>query len=185
MFNRNRSIYDRKREYYRASKGKLDIKTVSKEELRLIRKRIIKQRKVDVLKARLITLLVGSIIAFALFKTYSYFQEKSVRIITEDKKAEQKIELSKTIEDYYFFIYEGDHWIEKKQWNNAIFQYKKALELFPENFDANYKLALAYSYKCGFEYEDCEVGIKLTNKLLKDMPNDSALLHIKRTFENK
>ena len=68
--------------------------------------------------------------------TYAYTKEKDP---------------NKKRSDYLFFIRDGDKYIEEEKWHNAIFQYTEALKLFPKEFDANYRLSLAYSYSCSYE----------------------------------
>jgi len=103
LFNRERSIYERKKEYYRAGKTKLDFKTVSKEELLIIRKRIIKQRKLELLKNWIIVVSVGLLFAFGTYKTLSYFQK-----VKSNTEVVEKIELKKNFDNYYYFINDGD-----------------------------------------------------------------------------
>jgi tetratricopeptide (TPR) repeat protein len=180
LFNRARSIYDRRKEYYRAGKAKLDFKTVSKKELLIIRKRIIKQRKLDALKNWIIAISIGLVFGFGTYKSIAYYQKNK-----SGTEIVKEIDLREKLRNYYFFISDGDLWIKKRHWDNAIFQYKKALELFPDDYSTLYKLALAYNYNCSNENEDCDSGLKLTKRLLIYMPNDSALIEIKKVFESK
>lgn len=85
--------------------------------------------------------------------------------------------------EYSYFLEEGDKWIKKRHWHNAIYRYEQAVKLFPNEFEANYRLALAYSYNCKFEKKDCEEGKLLTNRLLKNYSEDKGLQELKIAFE--
>ncbi|CAL2077389.1 hypothetical protein [Tenacibaculum sp. 190524A02b] len=41
---------------------------------------------------------------------------------------------------YSYFIQDGDEWLKKGHFKNAIFQYRKALEMFPNDSLAKSKL---------------------------------------------
>ena len=105
------------------------------------------------------------------------------------KKDIKSIELAKEnyliehINDYTYYIDEGDKWIEKKNWNNAVYRYEQAVKLFLKDFEANYRLALSYSYT--FENKHFEAGKTLTNRILKYHPKDPNLLELKAIFEKQ
>ena len=65
----------------------------------------------------------------------------------------------------------GDTWIEDEKWNPAIEMYKEALKLAPTNYDARYRLLLAYSYKCENMKFDCDIGQSLSDSLLNEYPD--------------
>lgn len=65
-----------------------------------------------------------------------------------------------------FLISDGDDYMENGKWHNAIFQYKKALELFPNNYDAKYRLGYAYTYRCRNEGKECIKGTEYLDKLI-------------------
>ena len=178
LFNRERSFFDRKKEYHRAGNAKLDFKKVSKEDLQIIRKRIIKQRKVKLIKNWSITIIFFSVLGFGVLKMIGAFDVDQTKIKNTDR-----LDLVINYEDYNFFIAEGDRWMRLKHWDNAIYQFKKAVELLPIDYDANFKLATAYSNKCQPNHEDCKVGIELTIQLLEIFPNDTGLINLHRLYK--
>lgn len=62
----------------------------------------------------------------------------------------------------------GDNSIEDNKWDAAITLYKKALKIYPDSYDAKYRLA--YVYKCEKIKFDCDLGKTLVNQLIKDNP---------------
>lgn len=88
-------------------------------------------------------------------------------------------------EKYLHNLQEGDKWIEQKHWGNAIYYYTNATELFPEDFDANYRLVLAYSNNCKYNNLYCRQGNKLNLRLLKYFPKNHKLVTLKNIFELK
>ena len=82
--------------------------------------------------------------------------------------------LQETKEDnkYLFFITDGDSWLSQRRWHNAIFQYKKALEIKPGNYDALYRLSMAYSFRCVATGVNCEEGKALVKRLQAYQPAD-------------
>jgi len=179
MFKRDNSFLSAKKEYYKAAQGKIDLKKATKEELSILRKKIIKQRRTENIRVWITILVLAiSIILFSFYISNKINKNKIERI----EQAEENY-LHENFNEYTYLIEEGDKWIEKKNWNNAIYRYGKAVELFPNKFEANYRLALAYSYSCQFENKNCEIGIELTNKLLKYFPDENNLIVLKKVFE--
>ena len=68
MFKRKRSFLNVKKEYYKASKGKIASKKLTKEELLLIRNKVIANRRKENIRAWLIFfVIVISIIVLGIY----------------------------------------------------------------------------------------------------------------------
>ncbi len=137
-------------------------------------------------------LIALSIFAFLLlivvFLINKPHQNKNEEQLLQQQLQQQEIDELNDIEninEYAAFIQEGDIWINKKNWHNAIFKYSQAVELFPAKYEANYRLILAYSYNCAYTNEDCELGNELNNKFLKLFPEDENLIELEQIFKNK
>ena len=176
--------------YLKALGGKIDIKKLSKKELSEIRKKVIKERKKESIKYWIISFLIAipvMIFSYNLYDNFIQYQNKKLNEnFVQDKELEKILierKEQEKIDKYYFLIADGDKWIAKQNWKNAIFQYKNAVRVFPAKYEANYRLALGYSYNCKFQNADCEKGLKLVERLLKVNPNDSDLLILKRIVE--
>ncbi len=177
MFKKERTFLSTRKEYYRAAKGKVNLKNATKEELLQLRKKIIKRRKVENIRAWAIVLviLVPAIIL-------------GVDLLNKEEKIETNETVNEeylidNLNEYTYLIEEGDKWIAKKNWNNAIYRYEQAVKLFPEELEANYRLALAYSYSCKYTHKNCEIGNALAGKLLKFFPENQDVLELQKIFE--
>lgn len=189
IFKKDSSFLSSRKEYLKAAKGEVDFKTISKEELSLLRDKVIKQRRIESLRAWIITFLIGvPIIAFGFYISNNIIQKKNQKLhelFLQEQKTQQNlevVEIEEKLKKHEFFIKDGDYWIEQGKWENAIHQYKNAVKLFPKKYNANYRLALAYSYNCKYEKMDCEKGYGLVKKLLEFAPNDNDLLDLERVF---
>lgn len=171
LFKRERTFLSRKKEYYKATGGKLDLKKATKEELALVRQKVIRQRKVEsIINWSVVLIAMGIVIGLGIY--YVKLDEKR-QLQMEDTAKDNY--LKEHINLYVYLIEEGDNWIEKRHWSNAIYFYKQAVDLFPDDYEANYRLALAYSYHCQYENKNCEAGKKLTERLLKYFPEKPEL----------
>ncbi len=183
MFKKDRSFLNTKKEDYKAAEGKIDIRKLSKEELLAIKNSVIKSRRSQLLRTLLITSLVlGSIIILVLRISNKLEKERleQVKIIEERVS---KDNLTQNTTQYNYFVKEGDLWVTKGNWDNAVFEYKIAQKIFPQKPEINYKLALAYVYNCSNFNQDCDKGKKLLDSLLLVMPNNADLLELKLVLE--
>ena len=190
IFKKDSSFMSGRKAYLKALQGEVDIRKLSKQELRKIREKVIKERKKESLKFWIISLLITIpliIFSYNLYGNFVQYQNKKLNEnFVQDKELEKiLIERKKQekTDKYYFLIADGDKWIEKQNWENAIFQYKNAVREFPTKYEANYRLALGYSYNCKYSNLDCEKGSKLVERLLRVNPNDPDLLTLKKIME--
>ncbi|MCF8371746.1 MAG: tetratricopeptide repeat protein [Bacteroidales bacterium] len=178
MFKKEKSFLNLNNDDFPTSKGKIRIVSATKEQLDKIR---IVARE-DQRKFRLAFLLVVSttlVLLIILLNTYN----NATRKPTEENMLEMEndIQLKKKL-DFDFFISDGDRWFTQGQWHNAIFQYKKALEVFPNDYDASFRLARTYTYCCEREKENCKEAVQLIDKLLLAFPEDSNIVDLKEHY---
>ena len=179
-FKKDKSFFSRRKEYLKASKGKIKSKKLSKNELLLIRNKIISNRRKENIKIGTILSLIVIIVTW--FIMYQYNIKQDFR--NQQIEVNEQIKYADDLNQFNYLISDGDKWLEKRHWNNSIFRYKEAVEIFPKEYAGNYRLALAYTYKCKFENKDCDLGKKLTNKLLRFSPNKPELLKLQSDFSN-
>ncbi|MBU2997885.1 tetratricopeptide repeat protein [Cellulophaga baltica] len=115
------------------------------------------------------------IIGFLIYSVVDHFN-------TIDNNA-KKIEFTSKRDLYLNLIDEGDSLLNKKDWQDAIYNYQKAYDLFPKEYDINYRLVAAYSYRCNDEFIDCKEAKKLLDKILNEYPNKAELLELKTSLE--
>ncbi|WP_298311352.1 hypothetical protein [uncultured Aquimarina sp.] len=96
----------------------------------------------------------------------------------------QALQFKKQERQFLLQIDKGDQWFEKGKWSNSIFYYKKAKEIFPKNYDINYRLVRSYSFECESEFQNCREAKKLLDKLFLMFPDkEKELLEIKGMLE--
>ena len=180
FFERDRTFLNAKKEYIKAA-GNVDVKTATKEQLSAIRAKIILQRKRDSIKAAIIILALVPIVIFGVVKarqSYISSQEFAMEKNAEVRKAEDTIKRNKYLE----CIDDGDKWLRKNHWHNAIFQYRAALNLYPSDFDANYRLVLALTYRSQQTNQSNSEALNLVNKLIKSRPDDVDLYKVRTSL---
>lgn len=94
----------------------------------------------------------------------------------------QKQSIQNNNSKFQFYIQEGDQWFDQGNFYNAIFQYKKGLALFPNRFEAHYRLCLGYSYGCRYDQQGCEEGKQALEEALALFPENQDLLQLRRFF---
>lgn len=108
-------------------------------------------------------------------------------------KPTNKAEAAKPAENaaqYQYFINAGDDWMKQNHWANAAFEYQKALEHFPRDYQAHVRLATIYTYSCKHEQKNCEAAEMLIQRLLSQKPESADLyllrasLHLARGDED-
>lgn len=65
-------------------------------------------------------------------------------------------------------ISSGDEWLEKGKYYNAIFQYKLALEVFPKDSIATFRLIDATDLNCKVHNKNCGESDAFMDQYLKD-----------------
>ncbi|MBT0607385.1 tetratricopeptide repeat protein [Aequorivita echinoideorum] len=178
-FFESKNFKTTKREYHKVTGRQFNIKKASPEELLAIRKKIKSNRKRESRKfAILLCISLPLIFAGLYFGIYNFslgFPELEVTSFQIQKDE---------IEKYHFYVNDGDAWLAKGNYHNAVFQYKKALQLFPNDFEANYRLALGYSYKCQYDFKDCRKGKILIDKLSEQFPHNQKIKEIEYIFHH-
>ena len=163
-FDRGSDFADIKRAYQKARKGKTSKKEISKEELAEIRNRVIQMRRRDqfIKLSVLGSILLLICLAGYLNRDLLIPDTNSQTIVTTDS-IEKK-------ERFLYCIEDGDKWLKKNGWHNAIFQYEEALRLSPENTSVKKRLAIAYTYRCRATKVDCEKAKTSIEELINSEP---------------
>ena len=183
MFKKGRNLMNMSKKDFSSEKGEINLKeksiynsdfyaAQSKNQVEETR-----EKKKIYLGVSFITL----VILILTFLAANFIYNNNQEIILQQQQIDELIYIDK-INEYTSYIDEGDSWIEKENWHNAIFRYKQAVDLFPKKYEANYRLILAYSYNCAYKNKDCEIGNKLNTRFLKLFPNDENLHKLDRIF---
>ena len=176
MFRTQGTFLNRKNEYFRAANGEADFKKTSPNDLIKVRNIIALHKKKET-RSFIMALFIASMLLLAMLSFGADVWKSGVfnpsPIYSEKDSFNNSLEKKQAA--YLFFIEDGDNYIVEQHWNNAIFQYWRAIELFPTEFDARYRLVIAYGYKCQNTGKDCAAGKKLWEELLVGNPDKIAL----------
>lgn len=169
-----------KNQYIRITGEAFDYKSASKEELAKIRTKFTLQRNKSI-KLQILSLILILVTSLLLVKYAIIEPNKKSELL---RLQEQQLNLkSKLNLQFAFFIKDGNTWFDKGKYENALFQYKKAYKLKPEDYKANYHLCLGYGYLCIYKNKDCNEGKEIWIKTIEKYPESTELKYLQRLFE--
>ena len=174
-FTKERSFLNLKETDLKGASGKRRFKPYSKEAIKKIKAKFQRKRKQEKVLFAFLGLLF-----FLLFIFIGTFLIKEVLQEQNDRK---QLNIQKQEQAYLKHIAFGDRWFSESNWHNAIFYYKKALELYPNDYDSSYRLLQAYGQNCEKELEDCAKAKDLLDELLvKFSDKKSELTQLKEVL---
>lgn len=173
-FKKDRTFLSLSREDFKAINAKLNLKNATKEELALLRAKLVKERKRTY---RINLIVIFSILCFGAVTVFYFIHRNNLRE-AQLRTQEEEISLIENYNQFVYYIQDGDRWMEKSHWHNAIYRYEQAAKLLPMEFEANYKLALAYSKNCQNNNEDCEKAKAMLVHLNEMFPDESSIVSI-------
>lgn len=143
LFKGGKSYFRAKEAYRKAAGGELAFRTATPHERAIIRSKIKKEYRREKIIIALIALLIFSI---AIWLTVQFWplnpapkKIHSITITTSDF-----IEFNK-------YMDEGDKWMEKNKWFNAIYEYDKGYTIILENHSSISQKGLRLEYQDRFE----------------------------------
>ena len=167
MFKKEWGYKNAKKNYIKSAGGVEKYKRLNDFQKKLIRTQIRKEQSADRKKMITLMAIIVSIFIVSLLKLeYGSDAKMNERRALYIEK--QNIEQAE--ERYLEYLVSGDNWIDDDKWDAAITLYQKALHIYPNSYDAKYRLALAYSYKCERMKFDCDLGKTLVSNLLLNNP---------------
>ena len=177
MFKKERRYFKIKRNYENQAGGIEILKKLSEQEKEKIRNEI---RRKSIKERYFINITTIIFIISFTIGLYFIFTSSNKDFITNKKG----LIIKEKENNYLDFLKYGDTWIEEGKWDAAIYNFEKAIKLYPNSYDAKHRLALAYSYKCQKLKYDCYLGEQLTQQLLLDYPNNkNQLLRLDSVFK--
>ncbi|MGB0888579.1 MAG: hypothetical protein ACPGSL_10685 [Vicingaceae bacterium] len=178
LLGKRYTYFDAKKDYLIAYKGlEISNRRATPEQLKAIKALIRKQKKAERLR---VTIALCIISPFIIFGTYKF-----IKSLDSEVAQHEVVVKKKNVDKYLFHIDDGDYMLSKGKWNNAIFQYTRASEIFPNEYDAQYRLALAYSYKCKYTGDACGRSDSLVNRLLEHFPDNEEVKTLRISLDNK
>jgi len=139
FFKKDKSISERKKELLKNHIGELQFKDVTSEELQTIKEGIRKKAKRRNLKnivyLGFVFLLVTCLIIFNHLKTIEHEKELQLKATAHLNQEHLK--------KYNAYIEDGENQFKKHHWKNAIYFYKKALIVKPNDSLASIRLLIS------------------------------------------
>lgn len=180
-FKKERTFRNINPEDIKIPNTKIKTKKATKEQLEKIKKRTIREEKKE--KYVQITLLLVSIVLFSflVFKIYSRISESNKNEILN----QQQLQTSQALEKYNNYIElitGGDKYLKQNLWSNALLYYTEALELFPQDYDAKYRIALVLTYKCQSKNKNCNDAKIILDSLINVYPKKSELFELRASY---
>ncbi|MCC4211899.1 tetratricopeptide repeat protein [Leeuwenhoekiella parthenopeia] len=174
-FKKDRSFLNLKETDLKGATGKPTFNAYSKEAIRKIKIKFKRRRK----REKVFFVFLGFIGLF-LFVSLGRLLVKDVLRERNDSRQEQ---IKKNERLYLKHIEFGDRWFSQGKWKNAIFYYKQGVELYPDNYEINYRLVRTYSLHCKNELENCtEAKALLDDMLIKFSDKETQLAELKEVL---
>lgn len=154
LFKKERSFLNLKNEvFYKDSQG-IPSKKLSKRERRTYRYKTVVSYRKDRLYDRMIIVL--TVFLFFILMIWFYTGTEHKELVNKLKL--EKAELTEKMDKYDYYISSGDEWFKKEKYFNAIFQYRLALELFPNDSIATFRFIEAANLNCEIYNNNCGEG---------------------------
>jgi len=109
ILKKDNSFLSARKEYLKAAKGEIDFKSISKEELQLLRKKVLENRKAESLKIWPIAIIVAMpIIAFGFYLSNEFMHNKNRDIYENNLKNQKTRQLllekksAEKLDNYYY-----------------------------------------------------------------------------------
>ena len=169
--------FERLRQAYRTyAQGEVEITPISKSRLQAIGREAKRADHKD--DMRNVVVIVSAVIV-AVVLTLLIWNRLDDYEAAVDAKA-----IAKTTKKYLFYINDGDAWLAQRKLHNAVYQYRLARELYPSEFAANHRLAMALAYQCEYERKGCYEGRALFASLQERFPKKAELEQLQILLED-
>ena len=181
MFSKKKRMFDDFESAMPSSNQQLEYKTPTGAELAAFRQKLRREKKAGLIRSVFIWTFILVLISIPV---YHILISVKNQIVLEDREAVRRHseEYMKKKARYDHFIQEGDDWLYRKKWDNAIYQYKTAGDILPGDFEARFRLARACTFSCMADHYHCEDAILRINQLQKQYPDSVSLYHLKASY---
>ncbi|MEM6725739.1 MAG: hypothetical protein AAF598_16990 [Bacteroidota bacterium] len=102
----------------------------------------------------LIFLFIG-LASTAIIANHFFHLRQRIKEIPPELIVNDPTPYKERLEKFHYYLQDGDEWYRGKLYHNAAFQYRRAVELFPENENALLKLTQASLFACQLEDRHC------------------------------
>ena len=151
LFKPERSFLNLKGKVSHTEEGEIPSERLSQKERTLLQRKTVKSRKRETSFIWMIA--IASLVLFSIFMVNFY-----VKTTEKERLAQQRIKANATkqqLDLYNYYISSGDDWMISKEYYNAAFQYRLALDMFPTDSVATFRLISASDLNCEVNSRDC------------------------------
>ncbi len=164
LFEKERSFLNLKNQVFHQNSNGILSKNLTKQERKRYRNKTIRSYAKDEFYTRMIAMFGAVLFLVIILSLYIRTGRHEITI----KENKQKYEITEKRNSYNYYITSGNEWYDQKKFYNAAFQYRLALEVFPEDSLAREKLIQAYDSNCFYDNRNCGKSEALMNSLKMD-----------------
>jgi len=178
-----KSFREKREELFRAAqKGKIKFRDATKEELAAVREKVLADRRKRSRKMAVVySMITIAFIVLAIPITGFYLGPMPLNELLVDRTYLTGLE-TKNKARYDFFIQDAESWLRKNQYHNALFQYKKALELYPQSMEARQGLAIVYTFLCQKHHNNCPLAKFNIDWLIEQEPTNPNYFQLRAVY---
>lgn len=178
VFEKGRQLDDPEMTTFKNRHRPIEVKHLSDSELKTIREKIMVQKKRSHRKAIKISILVFSITFLIIYLGSIKISEA---LVSRNQSTTEEL-LQRKRAEFNSRVQKGDFLVSQSMFGDAIFHYKKAVELIPDSYKANARLANAYMQSCFEDYTYCDEGKRHLDKTIKLYSEDVKMLEIRASL---
>lgn len=174
-FNKNQNKFRKaRRAYARAAKGKLELTKATPEQIKAVRDKIRRQKRNNTIVLISILLVFMPIISFGIYKMLSGARDSNLSVFDADF-----IKKKSNAEKVSTYLASGDSLFRLNDWRAAYYFYFQAGKIEPNNYNIDYRLALAKTEECIYRKTGCAESEKRLEELIKTFPDSVDLYQLK------
>lgn len=163
---------------------KLFAKKVSPEKLAEIKENNKKEIEIEqnrslIIKTATILVLIPLIVLVVFHFFFKTTQENYRPYQAEHVETES---VTKQIKD---LLNSGYEWLNKNHYKNARFQFKRVLEIHPNNKAAIYGLTASYVYECQIDKTNCDKAQQLIKSYVSKFEEDTSIKYLEDMLETQ
>ena len=174
LLRRSRAFSKLRKEFYSVrTELKFIDKERSKSELKLLKDNIRKRARNERVRSYLVLIILGCLLlGSSVLLVDKVFDIQKFWSLNERL---YQVEQKSINEKSRYFIDDGESWLDAREYHNAIFQFQKAIEIKPKEYEGHHLLLIARMRKCSELLEDCDGANYQLTKVLSDFPSKRDL----------
>lgn len=173
ILKQDRSPYAAQKRYLKPSTGYIFTRALRQAELDEIKARHKKLRRASRIRAA-----IAGVMVFVVMSVLVFFSVLAFDGVANGLSEEQVRNHFAKKKRFAFFMNDGGRYLEQGHFHNAQFQFNEAMQLYPTNFDAQYRYCLAVNYWCMYEQTNCEEADQLLDEMLKKYPENKMVQNL-------